>query len=326
MGTKSDTQRGDQPFIGVDLGGTNILAGVVTSKNKVLSRSKNKTKAEKGVDEVINRIIETINEAVEEAKLSVDEIGGLGIGAPGTIDFQRGVVINAVNLRWNDVQLAKIIEERLGVSVVVDNDVNVGTWGEHVAGAGKGFDDVLGVFVGTGVGGGLVLNGQLYRGYHKTAGEIGHTVLCADAPLGRRTFENLASRTAIANLATQLIRSNHQSKISELAQGNLDGIRSKVLAQATKDRDDLAEQLVQQAAHYVGVGIANALTLLSLPCVVLGGGFTSALGDIWIGWVREAFEAYVFPSDLKVCRILGSKLDDDAGIIGAADLARGILK
>ena len=314
--------QGDRHFIGVDLGGTNIQTGVLDGKDKIVGRSKTKTKAEQGSDEVIKRIVKSVNDAIDDAKLKLDDVAGLGIGAPGAADYKKGVVINAVNLRWNNFPLAKELEKALKLPVTIDNDVNVGVWGEHVAGAGKGFDEMIGVFVGTGIGGGLVLRGTLYHGHFLTAGEIGHTVVHGDAPLGRRTLENCASRTNVVNLLTQLILANHESKVLDITDGNLGDIRSKTLSKAVADKDKLTIEVIRSTARYVGVSIANMVTMLSLPCAVVGGGLTEALGDTYVDWVREAFDDAVFPPELKACKVLASKLGDDAGVIGAALIAR----
>lgn len=314
--------KNNQPYVGIDLGGTNIQAGVLGGDQKLIVTDRVKTKADGGTDTVIARIVKLVDTVLEKAQVRRTDLGGLGIGAPGAINHKKGVVLNAVNLRWTDFPLAKALEKELGIPVVVDNDVNVGTWGEHQAGAGKGYDDLMGIFVGTGIGGGFVLNGELYHGTQMTAGEVGHTVIRADAPLGRRTLENVASRTSIVNLLRQLILSNHPSLISELAGGDLDKVRSKVLAEAFTRKDELTHQIIGQAAHYVGVAIANAVTLLSLPCVVVGGGLTEALQDDWIKLIRAVFDEYVFPRELSKCKIVPSKLGDDAGIIGAALLAK----
>ena len=309
--------------IGVDLGGTNIQVGVVNEKNRIVGRSKSKTQADKGTETVIDRIVKTVNDAIDDSKLKPSEISGLGIGAPGTVDVKKGIVRTAVNLRWNNFPLCKHLTKKLKMPVTLDNDVNVGTWGEFVAGAAKTKKgDLLGIFVGTGIGGGLVLNGQLYSGDMGTAGEIGHVVLHADGILGRRTLENAASRTNIVRQITDLIRANHESSIGEATDDNLDNIRSKALAEALAKNDPLTTEIVKNAATYVGIAIANTVTLLSLSNVVVGGGMVEAAGGTFVEWVRESFVANVFPPDLKKCNIMASKLGDDAGVIGAADLAR----
>ncbi|MEX0775789.1 MAG: ROK family protein [Phycisphaeraceae bacterium] len=311
------------PYIGIDLGGTNVQAGVVGVNRKILGRAKTKTKADEGAAAVVARIAETAREAARSAGIKFSRIQGVGIGAPGAINPKTGVVIEAVNLRWRDFHLAAALRRLLGVPVLVDNDVNVAAWGEHMAGAGRRHPDMLAVWVGTGIGGGLILRNELYYGHHFTAGEIGHTLLHADAPRGRRTLENCASRTAVVNLLTQLIAANHPSLISDIVKGDVNAIRSKVLAKALEAHDPLTEEVISHAARYVGVAIANSVTLLSLPCVVVGGGVTESLGSAWLKKVCETFVATVFPAHLaRDCQVLASTLGDDAGLIGAALLAR----
>ncbi len=315
----------DQPWLGVDLGGTNIQAGVMVGDGKLLARDSTKTKAEEGADEVIGRIEKVIAKVLDGAKLKAGEVAGLGIGAPGAIDTNKGVVVKAVNLGWSDYPLAKTLSKKLDLPVLVDNDVNVGTWGAYRAGAAKDFNDVLGIFIGTGIGGGLVLDGKLYHGHHMSAGEIGHTVMCADAPLGRRTLENLASRTSIANQLAALIRASHPSVVTDLTEGDLSKIRSKVLAKAFEQKDPLTVQVITEAARVIGIAIANTITLLSLEAAVLGGGVTEALGKPFAKLVEKSFREHVFPANLGDCPIVASTLGDDAGVIGAAWLARDVL-
>jgi glucokinase len=312
-------------FIGIDLGGTNIQAGILGADGQLAVRGSLKTKADGGTDTVIARIRKLVERLILDGGLKPEAIGGLGIGAPGAIDPHTGMVLNAPNLRWTRFPLGKTLEKNVQMPVVVDNDVNAGAWGEYLAGAGRGFDNMLAVFVGTGIGGGLVLNGKLYYGHYHSAGEIGHTTLDANGVLGRRTLENLASRTNIANLLRQLIEANHPSVVSEMTGGDLSKIRSKVLAGAIRRKDPLTLRVVEDAAGYLGVAIANVVTLLSLPCVVVGGGVTEALGRSWVQQIRRTFEQHVFPAELSKCRVVASRLGDDAGIIGAALLAQAKL-
>ncbi len=314
--------KNDKAYVGIDLGGTNIQAGVLDAKGKLLKTNKTKTKAESGSDSVVKRIADLTRDLLADAGVELKQIGGLGIGAPGAVNHKTGLVINAVNLRWNNYPLADALKKELGVPVVVDNDVNVGAWGEYKAGAGKGHDDMMAVFVGTGIGGGFVLNGELYHGSLLTAGEIGHTVIRGDAPLGQRTLENLGSRANIVNQLQQLIQSNHKSVISDMTDGDMSKVKSRILADAFSQGDPLTRQVIGQAGHYLGVTVANVVTLLSLPCVVVGGGLTEALQDNWIALIREVYEKYVFPQELSACKIVASELGDDAGIMGAALLAK----
>jgi glucokinase len=311
-----------KPFIGIDLGGTNIQLGLLDSDNKIIARHRTKTRADEGSKSVLSRISGAVTELLETAGLSRHDVGGVGIGAPGATDINKGLVFYAPNLRWNKFPLAEKLGAELRMRVTVDNDVNVATWGECVVGQKNRYPDMLGVWVGTGIGGGLVLGGKLYYGAYQTAGEVGHVILQGDAPLGRRTLENLASRTAMINQLVQLIRANHASRISDMVGGDLEQVRSKIVARALAEDDALTKAVVKQGAKYVGQAIANVVTVMSLPCAVVGGGFTAAVGKRYVDWVRESFEASVFPAELQSCKILMSELGDDSGHVGAALLAR----
>ena len=192
-------------YFGIDLGGTNIQAAIYDiKKQEIIVRDGTKTKAIEGSDAVLGRIEKLCKKLLEKSELKSDDIAGLGIGAPGAIDFDHGLVLDAPNLGWVDYPLQKELGKRMDFPVVIDNDVNVGAWGEYKAGAGKGYDEQMSIFVGTGVGAGLIIHGKLYQGTGHTAGEIGHTVIRGDAPLGQRTLENVGSRSNIVNQLQQL--------------------------------------------------------------------------------------------------------------------------
>ena len=307
-------------YIGIDLGGTNIGGGIVTESGKLLASTKKKTKATEGSDTVISRIVKLIDKMLTEAKLNRKDIEGIGIGAPGAIDISKGIVIEAVNLGWNMFNLSHALNDATGLEVIVDNDVNVGTWGEYKIGGGKGARNMLGIFIGTGIGGGLILHGRLYYGHHMTAGEIGHTLVKADGSLGRRTLENLASRTSIAQVLAKLIRANHKSIITDLTNNDLSKIKSRVIAEAFRQKDELTTYVLEDAAKYVGIAVANTVTLLSLPHVILGGGLTESVGQPWVDMVRENYEKHVFPHGHE-CKVVACELGDHAGAIGAGLLA-----
>ncbi len=311
-----------QPVIGIDVGGTNITAGLVDGKNKVSVREKTDTEADQGAAHVIDRIAACIEQLIKDAKCSRDEIAGVGLGVPGAVDASRGAVLEAVNLRWKNVPAATAVAKKVNLPVTLDNDVNVGTWGAYRLGAAQGARSVFGIFVGTGVGGGFVIDGQLMHGVYGTAGEVGHMVINAYGPHGLRTLEQLASRTAVVNRLIQMINANHPSELPQLAGKRWPRIRSKVLARAYEGKDALTVGVVNDAARAVGIAIANVVTLLSIDCVVVGGGVTEALGEKWVSEIRAAFSAAVFPEACRKCKVVPSTLEDDAGIIGAALLAR----
>jgi glucokinase len=310
-----------KPVVGIDLGGTNVQIGVVGTERKVIGSAKRKTKPDEGRDAVISRIVDGIEEACTQAKLRVSDLSGVGIGAPGAIDPDSGVVLEAVNLRWNEVPLAKLLSDKVKAPVFVDNDVNAAVYGENKLGAGENARDLLGVWLGTGIGGGLILNGSLYYGTFMTAGEIGHTILFPGIPLGSRSLEHNCSRTAVVDRIIRLIKSNRKSVIPSLVDGDLDEVKSKTVAKAYQMGDELTIQVVDHAADLIGIGIANMVTMLSLGRVVLGGGLTEALGEPLVDRVKKSVRANVFPEKCKQVKVVGTKLLDDAGVLGAALIA-----
>ncbi len=310
-------------YLGIDLGGTNIKAVIVDEDGHVLGRAQAKTKGADGFDAVMDRIVAVSKEAALGAKAEWRHLAGVGIGAPGPVDPHKGLLLCAVNLGWGETKLADLLSKKLALPVTVDNDVNVGAWGEFCVGAGRGcHGDMLAIFSGTGVGGALILDGDIYHGPGFSAGEIGHTVIQAFAPVGSRTLEELASRGAIARRLSDMLRASHPSVIPKLVDGNLDDIRSKVIAKALKMGDPLTCAVVDDAAKALGVAAANAVTLLSVPTVVLGGGLAEALGDDLLRRVKKSFAESVFPPDMAGrAKLLIGKLGDDAGPVGAALLA-----
>lgn len=318
----------DKPLVGIDLGGTNMQVGVVRcdarecgASKAIIGAARKKTKAEDGLDAVLGRVVEAVEEACAAAGVGVKDLGGVGIGAPGAVDPVKGVVLEAVNLRWTSVKLSKVLGDRLGVPVVVDNDVNAAVYGEWVIGAARGADSVLGVWVGTGIGGGLILNGRMYYGHYLTAGEVGHMLIFPNNPPGTRSLEHNCSRTAVVDRIVRLIQSNRKSVLSEISGEKYEKIKSKALAQAYEAGDELTLEVVNDAARLIGDQIGSIVTLLSLERVVLGGGLTEAIGEPFVKRVREATRDIAFPAVCKQVDVVASALLDNAGLLGAAMIA-----
>jgi len=310
--------------VGVDLGGTHMQIGVVDPDGKVVSRTRDKTRAEEGFDAVVGRIAKNVREACDGVGRSVDEVAAVGIGTPGAVDYERGIVLEAPNLRWNDAPLANGLSSKLdGARVTVENDVNSATLGEHRLGAGRGADHVLGVWIGTGIGGGLVIGGKLHRGGFATAGEIGHTICYPDAQPGCRRLEHLVSRRGISARLAALIEANHRSVLTELTSGEVDAIGSAEIAEAYGRRDELTVRVVDAACGLIGTTIANACTLLSLERVVLGGGIVERMSDVLVGLISKRVKRDTFPRRAQAVEVVPTELGDNAGLLGAALVARG---
>ena len=305
-----------------------MQVGVVNQHNELVGRVGLKTRAAEGRSAVIGRIVSGVQEACENAGVSLKQIDAVGIVAPGAIDIPSGTVLEAPNLKWKNVPLRTLLENKLRCRVCVDNDVNGAIWGEHVLGANrpqKGTrrgGDVLGVWVGTGVGGGLVIGDRLYYGDFFTAGEIGHTVLFPHGTKGRTTVEDFCSRTGMSRTIRLLLPKFPKSLLQK---GSSKTTGSKQLAEAYRKGDKLAVQVVDEAADLLGIAIANWVTVLSLDTVILGGGVTEALGAPYLKRIRASFQAHVFPKRCRKASLLKTELYEDAGLLGAALLARDML-
>jgi len=315
----------ERVIIGVDLGGTHVQVGVVDPDGRVLARTTRETHPggdrAGGARDVVDRIAAAAGEVCAEVGVSSGDAACCGIGAPGPIDAATGSVIEAPNLRWRDVPLAAMLGEKLGVPVTVENDVNAGVWGEFVRGAGRGACDVLGAWVGTGIGGGLVLGGKLHRGHAGSAGEIGQMVVAPRNPPGLRRLEHLYSRTALCHRARRMIEANEPSVLSELTGGDLAAIDTALLARAYGEGDELVVGLIDDAAEGIGSALGGLATALGLDTIVLGGGLTEAIGAPFVERVTETVRAGVFPDRLRTIAVRVTELEHDAGLIGAAMLA-----
>src|SRR5436309_2300857 len=283
--------------VGVDFGGTKILAGIFDSSLECLGNSKVSTKAQRGTEAVIERIGRCVQDAVDEADLSLKQVRGVGLGAPGAVDSANGAVIFAPNLDWHDVPLQKGLEKHLGVPVFVENDCNVAMLGVYVAELKSKPRNVVGIFVGTGIGGGLVVNGEPYRGFSHTAGEIGHMVIDVDGPKckcgNKGCFEALASRTAIFQQIKSAVKEGQKTILTEMLGDDLEDLRSGDLRKAIRRGDKFVDRVVEQAAEYMGIAVANAVNLLNPEVVVLGGGVIEALADEVMGIVVEVARDYI---------------------------------
>jgi glucokinase len=317
----------DELYAGIDLGGTNMTIGIVDGGGALRGRAKRKTKAKLGRDGVIERIAEGVDRACADAGVPRSALAGAGIGAPGAVDGPRGVVIASGNLGWSEVGLRDLLATALGVPVALDNDVNVAAYGEITLGVARKRRNALAVWVGTGVGGGLVFDRRIFQGDFCTAGEIGYTVVVpGGGPAGSR-LEDHCSRTAMTAAIRRLLPSRPASRFHDLLRDHEpdDPVGSGTIAEAYAAEDELAQEVVHHAADTLGVAIANWITVLSIDTVILGGGVTEALGDPFVARVRRSFDRCVFPSVCRSCSLLVSELGDLAGVYGSAMLARDAL-
>lgn len=319
-------------LVGVDLGGTSFLVVATNTKGKVLAKKKRKTRAEEGASMILERLAKAVEDVVSDAGVKMKKVRAVGVGMPGPLNPATGMVLHAPNLgpTWNNMPVTEYLGEQLGRPIYLNNDVNVGAVGEHALGAGRGYESMVAIFVGTGIGGGVILNGKLHEGSRYTAGEVGHTVLVADGPLcgcGKHgCAEALASRTAIEREIRAGIASGRESLVPEImAEMKREDMSSSVIAAALEKGDALTQEVVARAEYYMGLLVANVVNLLDPEAVVLGGGVIDRLGAGYIEPVRETAEQYYLNQQGRV-HVVGSRLGDESGALGAAILASHCLK
>jgi len=316
---------GDDRFVGVDVGGTKILALVVSGGGEILARHKAST--ELGGAPMADQIAAAIDGALTEAGLTATEIAGIGVAMPGTVDSQTGYLGTVPNLEIDDPRLIDALRARYPVPVELGNDVNLGTLAECWLGAGQGAQTVVGMFVGTGIGGGVVINGRLHTGPEDLAGEIGHMVLMVDGPTcgcgAEGCFEALASRTAMERDIRAAIEAGRPSQLGDLT-GD-ERIKSGALAKALAAGDEVVAEVMARAAHYLAQGALTIRHLLDPDMIILGGGVVEACGEFIVPLVEAEVRADCMRGSRDTMQIAVSQLADDAVALGAAALVDALV-
>jgi glucokinase len=312
-------------WLGFDLGGTKMMATVFDSRFKIKGFHRTKTKGHEGAKEVMARMLETIREALDESHVKASQLGGIGVGCPGPLDLDKGIILHAPNLGWKNVRLKDTLEKLYHCPTVIANDVDAGTFGEYRFGAAQGAHCALGVFPGTGIGGACVYEGHLLRGRVGSCMEIGHVKIQAEGRhcgCGQRgCLETIASRLAIsADVAAAAYR-GEAPHLLKLAGTDLRQIKSGVLAEAIEEGDEVIETIVRNAARQLGTAISGVINLLAPDIVVLGGGLVEAMPKLYLEEIRSAVQEFAMKAFLKDVKIVTARLGDNAGVMGAAALA-----
>jgi glucokinase len=317
---------GDGYVAAVDLGGTKILAAIVTPSGEIVARTKRSTGKNHSPAAVLDRIADCVRRAATEAGVDASELRGVGIGAPGPVDAANGVLRTAPNLEgWSDVPVAGELSRRLVVPVGLDNDVRVAVIAEAAAGAGRGVRNWVALWPGTGVGGGLVIDGNVVTGSSGVAGELGHMTIKAGGARcgcgGRGHLEALASRSAIVRWIARRVERGDRTILSKKGDDLLD-TKSDDLADAYRSGDKLVVKAIQRGADFMAIGIANVANAVNPELVVLGGGLVEAFGDDYVRLVEKNVRKYPLAAATANLRVVASQLGDDAGITGAALVGR----
>lgn len=311
--------------IGIDLGGTNIKAGVLDADGKLIYRCSIETHADRGFEDVFARLVQLVDDAVRAAGLRKGEIAAIGYGTPGPLSHKEGIVCASPNLPgWENIPLKARFSEATGLPVTLDNDANVAAYGEFIAGAGRGLRDMVLLTLGTGIGGGIILNGELLRGALDNAAEIGHMIVVADGrpcPCGQRgCLERYGSANAVAERFVEALQAGEESSLRGRVEAG-ETLTSVDIARAAHAGDALAARIWDETCVYLAIACVNIQHVLNPECVVLAGGLIGA-GDQLLRPVREHFRRQAWQIAQDHPRIEFATLGDDAGIIGAAALAR----
>jgi len=311
--------------IGVDLGGTNITAGIVNSTGKVILREKLPTLAHLGGKVVLNRISQAISCLLSKIDPKVRKnIMGIGIGTPGLVDHKRGIVREPPNLPGMDgMNIKKYIEKRFKKKTFIANDANAYAVGEHTFGAGKGTKNMVCITLGTGLGGGIIINGKLYVGSFETAGELGHVIIrkegkpCLCGSTG--CVEGYVGANFIVDRVVKDIKSGKKTKIVKLVNGDLSKISPIIIEKAARQNDKYAKALWNEVGAEIGTALISIVNTLSPEMVVIGGGVSKA-GDVLFNPIKKQFNKIGFDFLKKRVKIVPGKLSDEAGVLGSSSL------
>ncbi len=309
--------------IGIDLGGTNIKVGLVDENYNIVAKATTKTNLPRPAEEICGSIVETVWEVLNQAKVTIGEVNSIGIGTPGTANRNSGVVLYSCNLGFKNTDLRSIIKEKLGKEVYVENDANAAAFGEVLAGAGKGYKDVVVVTLGTGVGGGIIIDGKIYTGFNFCGAELGHTVIHfggRQCGCGRKgCFEAYSSATALINMTKEGMEAHPDSKMWQIA-GSLDGVDGKTAFDGWRAGDAAASDVVDMYIEYLGCGLTNIVNTFQPEVLLIGGGICKEGENLTKPLEKIlARDSYCIDPE-RSTKLDIAKLGNDAGIIGAAYL------
>ncbi|HGC7251240.1 TPA: ROK family glucokinase [Streptococcus agalactiae] len=313
-------------LLGIDLGGTTIKFGILTLEGEVQEKWAIETNTLENGRHIVSDIVESLKHRLSLYGLTKDDFLGIGMGSPGAVDRTSKTVTGAFNLNWADTQeVGSVIEKEVGIPFFIDNDANVAALGERWVGAGANNPDVVFVTLGTGVGGGVIADGNLIHGVAGAGGEIGHMIVDLENGFtctcgNKGCLETVASATGVVRVARQLAEQYEGSSAIKAAIDNGDTVTSKDIFIAAEDGDKFANSVVERVSRYLGLAAANISNILNPDSVVIGGG-VSAAGEFLRSRVEKYFVTFAFPQVKKSTKIKIAELGNDAGIIGAASLA-----
>ncbi len=312
--------------VGIDLGGTKVLAGVVDPANRILGRGEVQTPFDDGPAAIGAALVEASDLALKEAGAARGDVASFGVAAPGAVDTTKGTLLKAANLKGSNWNVVKAVGEAFpGAPGRIENDVRLAALAEARLGAGRGANLMVAVWVGTGVGGAVILNGKIHSGKNRNAGEIGHTQIdVRRAKPGELdgTLEGIAAKVGIASWLRKRIDRGDRTELEKAVSKKDVRLKGSDLRDAWEEGDELARRAIARSARAVGIAIANVWNILSPDVFVLGGGVATDIGDPYLAEVRKWADAFAFTQDLAKVRVEPAALGDDSGLLGAALLSR----
>lgn len=310
--------------LGIDLGGTNIAAGVVDENYTIVGRGRVKTALPRPADEICDSMAEAARLAIADAGLTVEDISKMGIGTPGAVEPTKGIVTYSNNLGFHNLPLCQMMKERIGVDFYLENDANAAAYGEFLAGAGKGTKDFIAITLGTGVGGGIIIDGKLFSGSNYAGGELGHTVISMDGEpckCGRKgCFEAYASATALIRQTKAAMETDKDSVMWELVGGNINAVNGRTAWDGWRKGDKTATEVVENYCKYVAEGSVNILNIFQPEKMCIGGGIAGEKDNLIVPVNKLVNERIYTRHTDKSDKVFVAALGNDAGIIGAAFL------
>jgi glucokinase len=317
--------KGKLPVLAIDLGGTKMMAAIISHPPKIVARDYSLTLADEGVAAVTGRVFSAIDRILGVQKLAPSQLHSISIAAAGAVDTERGVVTSSPNLPgWRDVPLRDLVKERYKVNTVIINDANAEALGEHELGAGRGVDNLILITVGTGIGGGIIVNGRLYTGSSGSAGEVGHITIDVNGPrcscgnIG--CWEMFASGRAMAGEAKARLRGGEKSILAEMVKGEIEEITTEKIDAAARQGDPLSLEVISRGATYLGIGMVSLVNAFNPEMIIVGGG-VAKMGELLLEPARQVVRERAFKLASGAVRIVPTQLGDDGGVLGGAIFA-----
>jgi len=314
-------------YIGIDVGGTKVLTALADENGLILNKAQKPTEADKGEETIISNIKDSIDRVINNSPITKEEVKRIGIGSPGPLDLEKGLIIENSNLSWTNVPIVKILEEMTGIPVTLENDANAAALGEKHFGAGREADNIVYLTISTGIGGGIIIDKKIYHGGKGNAGEVGHMTLIPDSNYqcgcgNYGCFEAVASGTAIARRGKEVLQKEEESLIKDYSNNDVDQIDAPLVAAAARAGDKQAIEIFKLTGRLLGIGISNVVNLFDPEIIVLGGGVMHAK-DLFIDELRASLQERALEANLKDLEVKEVGLGKDTGVMGAIAVAMG---